>query len=289
MRDFGPQEQPEHLRDVKRGAVQMFSPKSAARLTRTARNAMPQLVSQMCLTYHESNPDGATAKKHLRAWLKALLRVAPGVGYLWILEFQTRGVPHFHVWMTVPFSEALWESLGAAWNRIAEPASPEHLWWHTQARVDPGTGKLQRSFMAWDMKGAGYLRKYMSKEAQKCVPDGFGFVGRFWGATPDLVPEPIELPAEDLPVPITDLTRTLCKWVEARRRRGAAVGRKIAADRGRKYRAVKLRPTVRAQSTSGYLNNAAPAFWLLVKHRACDEQSACRAYKQAFHVKQEGI
>ncbi len=265
VRDFGPQSQPEHLKDVKRGAVQMFSPRSAARLTRVARNAVPQLVSQMCLTYHQADPDGATAKKHLDTWLKALRRAVPGVGYLWILEFQTRGVPHFHVWLTASFSEALWKRLGLAWNRIAEPLSPEHLWWHTQARVGP-TGKLQRSFMAWEMKGAGYLRKYMSKEAQKCVPDGFGFVGRFWGCTRDLMPEPVELPAEDLPVPITDLTRTLCKWVEARRRRGAVVGRKIAKDKGWKYRAVKLRPTVRAQSTSGWLNNAAPAFWILVKH-----------------------
>jgi hypothetical protein len=227
---------------------------------------MPQLVSQFCLTYHQANPDGATAKKHLNAWLSAFRRLAPGVGYLWILEFQSRGVPHFHVWLTAPYSEGLWKWLGRAWNRIAEPDSPEHLWWHTEARVDPRSGKVQRSFMAWDMKGAGYLRKYMSKEAQKCVPEGFGFVGRFWGCTRALVPEPITLPADDLPVPITDLTRILSKWVEARRRRGAAVARKIAADRGRKYQVVKLRPTVRAHSTSGWLNNAAPAFWVWVEH-----------------------
>ncbi len=133
-------------------------------------------------------------------------------------------------------------------------------------RLNRKTGKIEQSFMPWEMKGAGYLRKYMSKEAQKCVPDGFGFVGRFWGCTRDLVPEPIEIPAEDLPVPIEDITRTLSKWVESRRKRGAAVGRKIAKDKGWKYRAVKLRPTVRAQSTSGWLNNAAPAFWVLVKH-----------------------
>ena len=266
VRDYGPQAQPEHLKDVKRGVVEMFSPRSAARLTRTARNAMPQLVSQFCLTYHQAKPDGATAKKNIHAWLQVLNRVAPGVGYLWILEFQSRGVPHFHVWLTAPYSVDLWQRLGRAWNRIAEPDSPEHLWWHTAERVDSSTGKVQRSFMAWEMKGAGYLRKYMSKEAQKCVPDGFGFVGRFWGCTRDLVPEPIEIPAEDLPVEITDITRTLSKWVEARRRRGAAVGRKIAKDKGWKYRAVKLRPTVRAQSTSGWLNNAAPAFWILVKH-----------------------
>ncbi len=265
IRDYGPQAQPEHLRDAVRGEIQMFSAKSAANLTRTARNAMPALVSQFCLTYHESNPDGETAKTHLHAWLAALRRAAPGVGYLWILEFQSRGVPHFHVWLTAPFSEQLWKRLGTSWNRIAEPDSPKHLWWHTEERTG-SNGKLQRSFMAWEMNGAGYLRKYMSKEAQKCVPSGFGWCGRFWGATRSLVPDPVELPASDLPehVQITDITRTLSKWVEARRRRGALIARKIAADRGKVYHPVKLRPTVRAQNTSGWLNNAAPAFWKIV-------------------------
>lgn len=264
VRDYGPRPQPEHLRNVTRGTVQMFSAKSASRLTRMARNAFPALVSQFCLTYHEANPDGATAKKHLDAWLKALRRAVPGVGYMWILEFQTRGVPHFHVWLTAPFSEALWKRLGAAWNRIAEPSSPEHLWWHTEERRGPG-GKLQRSFMAWEMNGAGYLRKYMSKEAQKCVPDGFGWCGRFWGCTRGLVPEPATVEAEDLTAPVQDVTRTVSKWVEARRRRGAAIGRKIAQEKGREYRPVKLRPTPRATHTSGWLNNAAPALWRLLE------------------------
>ncbi|WP_198297556.1 hypothetical protein [Deinococcus sp. DB0503] len=264
VRDYGPQPQPEHLRDARRGEVQMFSAKSASRLTRMARNASPALVSQFCLTYHQAAPDGATAKKHLDAWLKAVRRAAPGAGYLWILEFQTRGVPHFHVWLTVPFSEALWKRLGAAWNRIAEPDSLQHLWWHTEERLEARTGKVQRSMLDWDMKGAGYLRKYMSKEAQKCVPDGFGWVGRFWGASRGLVPDPVTIEAEDLTAPIEDLTRTVSKWVEARRRRGAAVARKIAEDRGREYQPVKLRPTARASRTSGWLNNATPALLQLL-------------------------
>lgn len=226
---------------------------------------MPQLVSQMCLTYHEANPDGPTAKRHLDTWLKALGRAAPGAGYLWILEFQSRGVPHFHVWLTAPYSEDLWKRLGLAWNRIVEPDSEKHLWWHTLPRLNTHTGKLERSFMPWNMKGAGYLRKYMSKQAQKSVPDGFN-PGRFWGSTRDLVPEPIDIPADDLPVPITDLTRTLCKHLEARRRRAASVGRKIAKDKGFKYRKVKLRPTARGLSTSGRLSGTAAAFWILVKH-----------------------
>lgn len=258
VRDLGPQPEPPQLRDTRRGAIQMFSPASASRLTRLARNAFPALISQFCLTYHEANPDGKTAKRHLDRWLKSLARAAPGAGYLWILEFQTRGVPHFHVWLTVPFSEALWKRLGAAWNRIAEPSSPEHLWWHTEERRGPG-GKVQRSMLDWDMKGAGYLRKYMSKEAQKCVPEGFGWSGRFWGASRGLVPEPVTLEASDLSLPVADVTRTISKWVEARRRRGAAVGRRIAQEKGKEPKRLHLRPTARAVGTSAWLNNATPA------------------------------
>jgi len=264
VRDYGPQAQPEHLRDARRGEIEMFSRHSASRLTITARNAFPALVSQMCLTYHERQLSGEEAKKDLHAWLAALRRAAPGVGYLWILEFQTRGVPHFHVWLTAEFSEGLWKRLGRAWNRIAEPGSRQHLWWHTEERFDPRKG-IQRSFMAWDMKGAGYLRKYMSKEAQKCVPDGFGWVGRFWGCSRGLVPEPTEIDADDLPIPITKLTRRLSKYVEARRKRGAAVGRKIAEERGRDYEPLKLRPTARAVRSSARLNNATAALWKMLE------------------------
>lgn len=257
VRDTGPQPQPDHLRDTRRGEIQMFSPASASRLTRMARNAFPALVSQFCLTYHESNPDGKTAKKHLDTWLKCLRRLLPDVGYLWILEFQSRGVPHFHVWLTEAFSVQVWKHLGSAWNRIAEPTSPDHLWWHTEERRE--RGKVQRSFINWDMNSAGYLRKYMSKEAQKCVPEGFGWSGRFWGASRGLVPDPVVLEADELGDTVADVTRTVSKWVEARRKRGARVARRIAEDKGREYRPLKLRPTARAVPTSSWLNNASPA------------------------------
>lgn len=266
VRDFGSQPQPDHLKDCQRGEVQMFSAKSASRLTRTARNAMPALVSQFCLTYHRSNPDGPSSKKHLDSWLKALRRAVPDVGYLWILEFQSRGVPHFHVWLTVPFSESLWKRLGTAWNRIAEPDSQEHLWWHTEERVDPHTGKLQRSMLNWEMNGGGYLRKYMSKAAQKCLPDGFGWCGRFWGNSRDLVPEPDVIFAEDVPN-VADLTRQVSRYVEARRRRGAAIGKKIAEKKGREFQPVKLRPTARAQKHSAWLNNSTPVFFKLLGYQ----------------------
>lgn len=270
VRDYGPQPQPEHLKDCKRGEVQMFSPKSASRLTRVARCADPALVSQFCLTYHQRNPSGTEAKKDLDSWLKALRRAVPGAGYLWILEFQTRGVPHFHVWLSVPFSVEMWQRLGAAWNRIAEPESQEHLWWHTKERWNAQTRKVERSFMNWEMNGGGYLRKYMSKEAQKCVPPAFGWVGRFWGHSRGLVPEPDFFPREDVPKP-GKLTRDTSRYVEARRRRGAEVGRKIAKERGREYRPLKLRKTARGQPNSAWLNNSAGVFRRLLEHQRAED------------------
>lgn len=259
---------PEQLEETTRGEIEIFSAHSASRLTRLARNASPALVSQFCLTYHEATPDGPTAKKHLNSWLMALRRAAPGVGYLWILEFQSRGVPHFHVWLTCNYSETLWKRLGKAWNRIAEPTSPQHLWWHTEERTDPKTGKVQRAFIDWDMKGAGYLRKYMSKEAQKCVPDGFGWCGRFWGATRGLAPLKGHIPAQELPCDIVDVTRTISKWSEARRKRGANSARQRAARKGQKYVPLVLHPTVRHTPTSGWVNNSTPVLLKYLDHKA---------------------
>ena len=265
-RDYGPQSQPAHLVNAPRGVVQMFSPSSAARLTKAARNAMPALVTQFCLTYHSGTPDGRSCKLHLDTWLKALRRLVPGVGYLWILEFQSRGTPHFHVWLTCPFSEELWKHLGEAWNRIAEPSSTEHLWWHSKARVDPRTGREQRSCIPWEMKTAGYLRKYMSKEAQKSVPADFVGVGRFWGSSRGMVPAPMIVEVTELGAPLEDVTRTICKFQEAARRRASTRSRKAAELKGKNYRAFVHHKTPRGTDQSGWLNNASSAFLGLLSH-----------------------
>ena len=46
------------------------------------------------------------------------------------------------------------------------------------------------------MGSAGYLCKYLDKEAQKAVPVGYTGVGRFWGNTRGLVPDAIEIDME---------------------------------------------------------------------------------------------
>lgn len=255
----GTGEQPEHLADCKRGAAG-FSSASARRLVETARNACPLLISQFMLTYHNSDPDGKTAKKHLDSWLKVLKRAIPGVGYVWVLEFQTRGVPHFHVYLTAPPTVELHKHLGAAWNRIAEPYSVEHLKVHTVR------GRKGGAWIPWDMGTGQYLAKYMSKQAQKCVPDGFGWAGRWWGCSRGVVPEPVRFEAQDLePGTVRDITRQLSRWVEAKRRRLDV--QRVQAGRARRVRFVSV---ARASRRSARIKSGHEVFMRLLPDQGAD-------------------
>ena len=160
-----------------RKEIASFSWASKRRLRFRALNAFPALISQFGMTYHFRIPDGREAKEDLHIFLVALRRECSGVGYLWILEFQVRGVLHFHIWLTLPVSDDLHGFLASTWNRIVEPGNKEHLTRHLQ----------NKNFISWEMKSAGYLCKYIDKEHQKRVPEDFQGVGRFWGSSRGLV------------------------------------------------------------------------------------------------------
>lgn len=207
VRDFSgnPDQKPPAIR----GEILSFSDASRRRLRFAALNASPSLVSQFLMSYHHADPDGRTCKKHLHAFMIAVRRKFPGVGVLWLLEFQKRGTAHFHVFTTLPHKRETGKILGAIWNRIAEPGNVEHLKFHQHSR----------NFLAWEMETAGYLTKYLDKEAQKAVPAGFTGVGRFWGNTRGLVPDPAQYDMDDLsaacgPYTVKFLVRTLCRHHE---------------------------------------------------------------------------
>jgi hypothetical protein len=184
----------------KKRAISSFSWSSKRRLSFKAINAWPALISQFGMTYHNRNPSGREVKKDLHKFLVILRWAYPGVGYLWILEFQERGTAHVHLWLTLPVSYGLHQFLAGHWNQIAEPGNEDHLWLHLQ---DGSSGKrnrkgqIQNNFIPWEMKSAGYLCKYLDKDHQKRVPEGFEGVGRFWGSSRNLVKSP-EIIADQL-------------------------------------------------------------------------------------------
>lgn len=175
--DTGPRPEPP---DRSETSINSFSAKSRRRLRLRALDAFPALVSQFGLTYHDQWPvDGRQSKVHLDTWLKVLRRLLPDCGYLWLLEFQQRNAPHYHVFLTVPPDRTTWELLAAAWVRITD-GTDDQLWWH-----GPDRGE---NWIDWDMRSGTYLCKYLDKEAQKFIPLGYVNFGRFWGNSRGLAP-----------------------------------------------------------------------------------------------------
>lgn len=200
-----------------RGKISSFSWASKRRLRFIAANSRPALVSHFGLTYHNRVPSGMQVKGDLHKFLVYLKRAYPGIGYLWILEFQKRGTVHFHLFLTLPVSYGLHQFMAGRWNDISENGDEEHLAFH----LNP------KNFISWEMKTAGYLCKYLDKDHQKRVPEGFQEVGRFWGCSRGLVPEPRVIESQAIDTALSygadrvskQVLRTLCKSQEKKIRK----------------------------------------------------------------------
>jgi hypothetical protein len=143
-----------------------FTGASARRLTFTARN-FPGLAVMVTLTYPRDFPtNGRTVMDHWRRMRQWFVRQGHKSG-LWFKEFQSRGAPHFHVFLTGAIPH---EAVAEAWYRIVASGDIRHLWAGT--RVEP----LRNPSAA-----GTYAAKYASKTRQKDVPEEFSAVGRFWG------------------------------------------------------------------------------------------------------------
>jgi hypothetical protein len=83
-------------RRAKRSKIIKFSDKSAKRLRHTIRNSEDTWKVFITLTYPDDFPcDGKETKTHLNAFLQYLRRKE--IKYVWVLEFQARGAPHYHI------------------------------------------------------------------------------------------------------------------------------------------------------------------------------------------------
>ena len=176
----------------KRGHIKGFSSSSRRRLmvtiSKVKRDAdLPLFVT---LTYSAQFPDPKTSKQHLDTLDKRIGRAFPNLGFIWKLEPQKRGAPHFHllVWgeetrtaadamPAVPEPQTSFcEWLPRAWFEIAGQGDENHLLWHMGLLGSGNTHSVQRvnSFRGvW-----AYAAKYLGKTFE--IP-GWEAAGRFWG------------------------------------------------------------------------------------------------------------
>jgi len=167
--------------------IQMLTFDSRRRLAFVASNTSVEFVTMITLTYPgDWENDGKEVKRHLAVFLKRLRRFWPGCQYLWFLEFQRRGAPHFHMFVDAQLPEKradkarVYRMIGEWWYKIVASDDPRHL--KAGTRVE----QIRKP------KGAArYAVKYAMKAYQKIVPVAYRSVGRFWGHSRGVKPVPV--------------------------------------------------------------------------------------------------
>lgn len=155
-----------------RGQISTFSPSSASRMRRYLRECVPDYINMVTLTYPCNHGYAVgSAKRDLCTLVKRIKRKYPFGEFdsiFWFLEFQQRGVVHFHLFTTM-FIDKSW----LAWNWYQVVGSDDERHRRAGTRIE--------SFRAGRRGFQAYASKYAAKHEQKTPPEGIGWVGRFWG------------------------------------------------------------------------------------------------------------
>ncbi len=185
---------------AKRKNVLEFTYKSRSRLAFVASNSGVIFLSMITLTYPKEFPtNGSEVKRHFRAFQKRIKRRFNSPSYLWFLEFQARGAPHYHLLLSVPVTnaDAYWTL--DCWDNIVKSGDRNHKYAGTRTEMlrKPGPGSR-------------YAVKYAMKMRQKTCPAIYTNVGRFWGHSRDV--KPIQV-MKNIPVrTLTELRQLARDW-----------------------------------------------------------------------------
>ena len=172
----------------RRGQIAGHSRSSQRRLEFVAANLAGEFRSLLTLTYHaeiEAWEDdearnariAGRSKRDLNRFLSAL---RPELGdYLWVQEFQRRGVVHYHVLCVGEVGD---ERASVAWCRATDALSDADAVRYA-AKVEP---------IAEERRARGYVGRYVGKARQKVLPPGVERAGRWWGRSRGLALVPVD-------------------------------------------------------------------------------------------------
>jgi len=193
----------EKKKPAKRGRVSDFSRDSARRLG-WAYSQGPW-KGMLTLTYPGSVPvEYSEFHRHKKNLLKTLDR--NGVKYLWVLEWQRRGVPHLHIWVSQDLSDkicptktvrrylsdkiCLTESVR---QKLTDGNCPAwrgvmlhwlHLIGESTNQAAFNVAMHEKTYCPWEVRvGNNYAAKYADKREQKGLPVGIEHYGRWWGVS----------------------------------------------------------------------------------------------------------
>lgn len=156
----------------KRGIISNMSSKSRSRLM--ARFAMLDKSKQplfVGLTYPEKYPSMKESKRHFKVFFQRMKREYPEIGYIWRIELQKRGAPHYHIFlwgcgdMKRDFVK-IYKFILTNWADVVDSDDIQHL--IHGAEVE--TIRTPNGAMA-------YASKYMAKKDNTEINE----TGRCWG------------------------------------------------------------------------------------------------------------
>lgn len=179
-----------------RGRVVHFSAKSRKRLLEVMARMRKDLTGLfMTFTYRRADVSNFEAKKHLDLMLRWLKYNIPDAAFIWRLEYQERGTPHFHVIVLnvkrVPLE--LFKAVIVHWRKVsADDNHPDiktmqnkkHAMFYVSKYI---AKRDQASPGAFGEDATGAVGNAQPSEASAAgldyVPysEKSVFVGRFWG------------------------------------------------------------------------------------------------------------
>lgn len=184
------------------GTIKEFSRKSRQHLAFVAQNTESEFDRMVTLTYPNVFPDNGTeCKRHLGAFIQ-FLRRRKVTSYLWFMEWQRRGAPHFHVLIEGGNGIDRF-NVSESWYNIVGSDDEKHL--RAGTRIE--TGRSSRGLHR-------YAVKYAQKLQQKEVPKNFRDVGRLWGCSRNVYPKPFSTISVDSEESLSSLLR---EWKHAGR------------------------------------------------------------------------
>lgn len=160
------------LSSVRRGKITSFSRRSYKRLRHFLRNADIKWQAFLTLTYPNNYPtEPKSIKSHLNAFLQYLRR--KNLKYLWILEYQQRGAPHYHILLSQRLDK---NELSERWYHIVGSGDIRHMRAGTQIKAINNPKQVY-----------AYVSDYMKKSVQKTLPSDHTYSGRWWGVSRGLL------------------------------------------------------------------------------------------------------
>lgn len=188
----------------KRGLIRSMSVRSQIRAAFQISNSPANFDLMTTLTFRVSHPE---PKESLRQWcLSCLLNQPPDPAWGWAMEFQARGVVHYHVIHNLAQLTRDLPQLWVEWSEFKRKGQPRKVlqgslgrrmqdWWI--AAVGDSSSEFLRfqrggitEMVARPELTGRYLGSYVAKAAQKTLPDCEPPQGRWWWLSEAARPTP---------------------------------------------------------------------------------------------------